>query len=64
MQDRKLADFQALLLDALYEHEKAEDIVYRLKCQGQSADFEEWIKQLDPTMLEVGAELVKKWGKK
>lgn len=58
-----LAAFQALLLDTLSLHIKADDILQALYAHEDSLPFRAWIAQMEPRMLEVGAELIKKWGK-
>lgn len=61
MRDEELAAFQAVLLDLLYQYETAEEIAAALRRSQACQPFAEWIDQMNPALLETGAELVKKW---
>ncbi len=62
--DKELADFQACLLDALHRHESAADILTDLTASEVTLPFRDYISGFEPEMLEVAAQLVKKWGVK
>jgi hypothetical protein len=62
--DHSLAEFQAALLNALDSHVNAAEIFQALRKNKAAEPFEEWIDQMNPAMIEIGAELVKKWGRK
>lgn len=64
MQDNQLAEFQAVLLEALYNKTEFKDIDKLLQDNEASAAFQSWLKQIQPSMLELGAGIVKKWGSK
>lgn len=63
-EDNQLAEFQAALLNALNVYTNAAEIFQALHNNEATKSFEDWINQMDSSMLEIGAELVKKWGKK
>jgi hypothetical protein len=60
--DEKLAHFQAVLLDVLAEPLAAEEILARLRGDETIREFHAYIAGFEPRMVEVAAELVKKWG--
>jgi hypothetical protein len=62
--DKQLAVFQACLLDALYNHETADQIIAALQASDATLPFRDYLSMAEPEMLEVAAELVKKWGVK
>jgi hypothetical protein len=62
--NEQLAEFQAVLLEKLDRYVDASDILRALHDEECTWPFKEWIKQIEPHMLEIGAELVKKWGAK
>ncbi len=62
--NQELANLQAILLDLLYRFETSEEIMSELRALKLSPNYEAWIDQFQPSMLETGAELVKKWGAK
>jgi hypothetical protein len=59
MTEPEIADFQANLLTALYELEKAADVRSRLS----SSPGEAYLQAADDEMIEVAAALVKTWGR-
>ena len=56
--------FQAALLELLAEDLPPETIRARLAQDAVFAPFREYVQGFEPRMLEVAAELVKKWGKR
>jgi hypothetical protein len=60
--DAQLATFQARLLNELNASDDAIAILLALKGAPESAVFADFIAQMEPRMVEVAAELVKKWG--
>jgi recombinational DNA repair ATPase RecF len=59
MTEPEIADFQANLLTALYELEKATDVRSRLI----GSPGEAYLQAADDDMIEVAAALVKTWGR-
>jgi len=64
MHDDQLAEFQSVLLEALYTKTEFTDIDKLLQNSEASTPFQSWLKQIQPPMLELGAGIVKKWGSK
>lgn len=62
--DKQLAEFQACLLDVLYNHETADQIIAALQDSDAALPYRDYLSMAEPEMLEVAAELVKKWGVK
>ncbi len=62
-EDLELEAFQSCLLDALYAHTTASEIQEALLQHPESSAFQEYMNEFDPEMLEVAAQLVKKWGR-
>lgn len=60
----KLADFQNELLNLLGQELPADEIFRRLKTDPRFDDFRDYIETFELQMVEVGAVLVKKWGRK
>jgi hypothetical protein len=60
--DPALAAFQTRLLNELDASDDAYAILQALQAAPESAEFAEFIGQMEPRMVEVAAELVKKWG--
>jgi hypothetical protein len=59
MTEAEIAEFQANLLQALYELDQAKDIRSRLT----HSPGAEYLATADDAMMEVAAELLKTWGK-
>jgi hypothetical protein len=66
IQDLDIAAFQAALLESLWHHDEAPAILEALTPRPELAalpdDLQAYLHQADPTMLELAAHLVKKWG--
>jgi hypothetical protein len=60
--DEELARFQADLLDLLDKAQPGDDIRCELRRLPSAAPFADYVAQIEPKMLAVGALLVKKWG--
>lgn len=60
-QDDSLAAFQAALLELLDEQLSTDEILRRLKTDAAFRPFQAYIASFEPRMVEVAAELVKKW---
>jgi hypothetical protein len=61
--DAKLAHFQAVLLQLLAQPLSAEEIQARLLQDDSLRDYHAYIAGFEPRMIDVAAELVKKWGR-
>lgn len=59
--DEALEQFQIHLLQVLYQYNDAEIIYEQLISSPSTEPFESWVSQMDSCMIEVAAELVKKW---
>jgi hypothetical protein len=63
-----LLAFQVALLEALDSHHPTDyptsEILSRLKADPQLASFETYLNTFENRMVEVAAELVKKWGQR
>lgn len=57
-----LAHFQSRLLQALWEEEDAEAVRRALLQDASLAEFHAYVTAMEPRMIEVAAELVRKWG--
>ena len=60
----QLAAFQSMMLEALHEHDDAAEILATLKADPASEPFLDYLDELEPRMVEVAAELLKKWGRR
>ena len=60
----QLAQFQAALLDLLDQPISGEAIHEALQTRPEFAAYRDYIETFEPRMLEVAAELTKKWGVK
>lgn len=61
--DEALARFQAALLDLLSQPLSASEIALRLREDAACAPFQDYVSGFEPRMIEVAAELTKKWGR-
>jgi hypothetical protein len=59
-----LADFQDALLNLLAEGLPVERIRERLRDDPAFAAFRDYVIAIEPRMLEVAVELVRKWGRR
>ncbi len=59
-----LADFQDALLDLLAQEILPEELQSRLASDDRFTPFGDYVQAMEPRMLEVAAQLVKKWGKR
>lgn len=59
-----LADFQSALLELLDQQLDAEQILARLHSDPVFVPYRSYIDTFEPRMVEVAAELVKKWGQR
>lgn len=59
-----LAAFQAALLHLLAEDLPPEEFRRRLKSDAAFEPYQDYIATFEPRMIEVAAELVKKWGRR
>ena len=59
-----LADFQAALLELLDGPLTADEILARLRTDEVFAPYRDYIDTFEPRMVEVAAELTKKWGRR
>lgn len=57
-----LARFQSALLDLLHEPLSVDEIRQRLLSDPEFAVYRSYVEAMEPRMLEVAAELTKKWG--
>jgi hypothetical protein len=62
--DEELAGFQADLLELLDRAQPGDDIRGELRKLPSAQPFADYVAQMEPRMLEVGALLVKKWGRR
>jgi hypothetical protein len=62
--EEELANFQAALLELLDTQQDFNDMRSQLQQNPAFAPFQEYIDTFDERMLEVAAELVKKWGRR
>ena len=63
-QDRRLDEFQAALLELLDQPLAVDEILARLRTDEAFAPYREYVETFEPRMVEVAAELVKKWGRR
>ena len=59
---QELAEFQTALLDLLHQPLATEEILVRLRDDPRFAPYADYIATFEPRMVEVAAELTKKWG--
>lgn len=59
-----LAEFQAVMLELLDDNLAPQEIVARLQADPRLADYHDYIATFEPRMVEVAAELIKKWGRR
>jgi hypothetical protein len=59
-----LARYQAALLDILWRFETAEDIAAALAAEPACAPYRDYVRRMDPRMLETAAALTRKWGRR
>ena len=57
-----LERFQSRLLEELWDGENAEEIRAKLLSDDSLSEFHAYIRSMDARMIEVAAELVRKWG--
>jgi len=62
--DDELAAVQARLLELLDAHDDPAEVLAALRADPSLAAFADWFDGWDPRMVEVAAELVKKWGRR
>jgi hypothetical protein len=60
----ELARLQDRLLELLHEETDSAVIRDRLEAEFGDSGFRDFIQQMEPRMIEVAAELVKKWGRR
>ena len=60
----KLAAFQGALLNLLAEDLPSEELRRHLTTDPAFAPYQDYIATFEPRMVEVAAELVKKWGQR
>ena len=63
-ENEPLAEFQAALLELLDEPLSADEIISRLQNDAVFAPYRRYIDTFEPRMVEVAAELIKKWGRR
>ncbi len=63
-EEQLLADYQNELLNLLGQDIPADEMLRRLKTDPRFDHFREYIESFELPMVEVGAILVKKWGRK
>ena len=64
MQERDLAMFQDKLLKTLWTQDDPETIMNRLEVASPSEPMKDYVREMDQQMVELAAELVKRWGQK
>jgi hypothetical protein len=62
--DDELAAFQAMLLDLLASCGDPAMLLAQLANCDESQPFADYVRQMEPRMLEVAALLMQKWGKR
>lgn len=60
----QLATFQSTLLERLSSQDEPELILVTLQQQSLSPSLLDYVQTFSPEMVEIAAELVKKWGKR
>jgi hypothetical protein len=60
----ELAAFQHALLDLLYRDLPPEEVQAQLRSGEAFRPFQDYLSRAEPRMMEVAAELVKKWGRR
>ncbi len=64
MQERDLAMFQDKLLKTQWTQDDPETIMNQLETVSSSEAMKDYITEMDPKMIELAAELVKRWRKR
>ncbi|PZD74951.1 hypothetical protein C1752_00658 [Acaryochloris thomasi RCC1774] len=64
MQERELAAFQDHLLETLFTSSDGETVLEQLQDSSVPQPMIDYIETFDPRMVEVAAELLKKWGQR
>ena len=59
-----LTAFQSALLDLLSRDLSSAEMQAKLRSDAAFACYHEYVQAMEPRMLEVAVELVKKWGKR
>jgi hypothetical protein len=60
----ELATFQSTLLETLSSQDDPDVIKATLQQESLSPALQDYVQTFEPEMLEIAAELVKKWGKR
>jgi hypothetical protein len=60
----ELATFQSTLLETLSSQDDPDVIKATLQQESLSPTLQDYVQTFEPEMLEIAAELVKKWGKR
>ncbi|NEQ25954.1 MAG: hypothetical protein F6K28_44265 [Microcoleus sp. SIO2G3] len=60
----ELSKFQSTLLEALSSQDKPNVIKATLQQEVLSPALQDYVQSFEPEMVEIAAELVKKWGKR
>jgi hypothetical protein len=63
-QDEQLGAYQAALLDLLAQPLTVPEIVARMNQDSAFTAYGDYMASFEPEMIEVAAELVKKWGRR
>lgn len=58
-----LSEFQRHLLETLSQPLSPDEQLAQLQAAANLAEFQEYVESFQPSMIEVAAELVKKWGR-
>ena len=61
-ESKQLADFQAALLEILARDESPEQLLERMNRHPACEPYRDYLASFELKMVEVAAELVKKWG--
>ncbi len=64
MQEHDLAMFQDKVLKTLWTQDDPETICNRLEAVSPSEPMKDYVREMDQKMVELAAELVKRWGQK
>ncbi len=64
MMSNELATFQSILLERLSSQDDPELIKATLLREPLSSSLADYVQSFEPEMVEIAAELVKKWGKR
>jgi hypothetical protein len=63
-EDDRLAAFQALLSEVMYEELRPDEIADRLRSDERGAPYRDYIDRFDPRCVEVTNFLMRRWGAK